>query len=366
VSGSAGPLLSVTDTQILTPISTLFSSSIVVAGLAGQNLTIVGSVDVNPVTNIDLQMGKSGSMRLGAIDNTGSQGAILSLYSDQNTVFRGGLFLDAGFHPSASIIFRTAGVERFRVSGSDGSIYFSAPISGTLTVSDIAVQGKLVASGSQGILGQFLTSTGAGVKWNSVTQRTVTTFTATAGQTAFVVSYTVGAVDVFLNGVRLTAGDYAANNGSNITLTVPAFSGDIIDVVANGTSPVAIMAPRSVVPVTTPVIADHTTATVEVFGFKSYVLMKATTSDAAWVRLYTDSGSRASDASRPMGVDPVPGSGVIAEIITTGNQSIPITPFVFGGNLDNSVVPTIYIAVTNLSGVTKQITTTLTLLQLEG
>lgn len=61
----------------------------------------------------------------------------------------------------------------------------------------------------------------------------VTNFTATAGQTVFTCSYTVGQVDVFRNGVRLKiVDDYTASNGTSITLSSGADLDDWISVVA--------------------------------------------------------------------------------------------------------------------------------------
>lgn len=65
---------------------------------------------------------------------------------------------------------------------------------------------------------------------------TSTTFTATGGQTDFTVSYTVGFVEVFLNGVKLIdTTDYAATNGTSIVLTSGATANDIVEVVAYAT-----------------------------------------------------------------------------------------------------------------------------------
>jgi hypothetical protein len=66
-------------------------------------------------------------------------------------------------------------------------------------------------------------------------QRIVTTFTATAGQTTFTPSsgYTVGYLDVYHNGVKLINGDdYTASNGSTFALASGAASGDVIEAVA--------------------------------------------------------------------------------------------------------------------------------------
>jgi len=112
-------------------------------------------------------------------------------------------------------------------------------------------------------------------------------------------------------------------------------------------------------------IADSATGNISITGFKSYSLLKVQTSAAAWVRLYITSAARTSDSARDQTTDPTPGSGVIAEVITTGAQTQLITPAIFGFNDDTTPGNTIYLAVTNLSGSTASITVTLTLLRLE-
>ena len=57
------------------------------------------------------------------------------------------------------------------------------------------------------------------------------TFVATLDQSQFVVSYTVGYIEVYLNGIRLNESEYTANNGSSIILASPATIGDIIDII---------------------------------------------------------------------------------------------------------------------------------------
>ena len=59
----------------------------------------------------------------------------------------------------------------------------------------------------------------------------VTSFTATQGQTTFSVSYTAGQIDVYLNGVRLSAADITASNGTSVVIGTAAEEGDILDVV---------------------------------------------------------------------------------------------------------------------------------------
>jgi len=109
-----------------------------------------------------------------------------------------------------------------------------------------------------------------------------------------------------------------------------------------------------------------TTGTTYFTGFKSYALLKISTSIDAWVRLYTTSAARTSDSSRAQTTDPTPGSGVIAEVITSGAQTVLMTPGVIGFNDDTTTTSTIYAAVTNLSAGQQAVTVTLTLLQLEA
>lgn len=61
---------------------------------------------------------------------------------------------------------------------------------------------------------------------------TNTVFTATANQTTFSVSYTVGLAEVYLNGAKLSAADFTATNGSTIVLGAGALVGDTVEVVA--------------------------------------------------------------------------------------------------------------------------------------
>ena len=58
-------------------------------------------------------------------------------------------------------------------------------------------------------------------------------FTCTGGQTSFATSgYSPSFLDVYLNGVKLTATDYTASNGSDVVLASGAAAGDVLEVVA--------------------------------------------------------------------------------------------------------------------------------------
>ena len=113
-------------------------------------------------------------------------------------------------------------------------------------------------------------------------------------------------------------------------------------------------------------LAQNATGNINITGHKSYLLMNVGLSTAGWFRLYTDSASRTADASRSVGEDPAAGSGVIAEVVTTGlSTSIKISPFVAGGNMDSTPSTTMYCAVKNISTTSQAITANQTILKLE-
>jgi len=117
---------------------------------------------------------------------------------------------------------------------------------------------------------------------------------------------------------------------------------------------------------TTSSLANNATGNISITGYKTYMMYKINTNAAAWVRFYITATARSADASRSQGDDPSAGAGVIAEVITSGSETVILSPGVLGYNDDATPTTTIYVAVTNLSGSTRTITVTATLLQLES
>jgi hypothetical protein len=72
---------------------------------------------------------------------------------------------------------------------------------------------------------------------------TRTAFTATAGQTTFAVTYTVGFVEVFVNGVLLTGSEYTATTGTDVVLATGCNAGDIVETIAYYTINIAPTGP---------------------------------------------------------------------------------------------------------------------------
>ena len=76
-----------------------------------------------------------------------------------------------------------------------------------------------------------------GIGWQAtgstgLTVYTKTNFTATAGQTSFSATYTVGFVDVYYNGSKLSTTEYTATSGTTVVLGTAAAVGDIIETIA--------------------------------------------------------------------------------------------------------------------------------------
>lgn len=86
-------------------------------------------------------------------------------------------------------------------------------------------------AGTGNISVRFLGIPASGV--TTTAYRTITEFTATAGQTTFTPpSYTVGFIQVFRNGVLLGSADYTATNGTTVVLASGATAGDLVTTVS--------------------------------------------------------------------------------------------------------------------------------------
>jgi hypothetical protein len=226
-------------------------------------------------------------------------------------------------------------------------------------------------------VGSGVTAYGSGVIYSTGSVTATSFYGSGANLTSLPAGQLTGALpaidgsallNVTASGTGVVVEDDQVNVGSATTIDFGTgldvtFSAGIATITASGGS----LQSRTVVTGVTTSIANNGIGNTNITGFKSYALMKVGLSTAGWLRLYTDSTSRANDASRSVGIDPAPGSGVIAEVVTTGISTTQIiSPFVMGGNLDDPSDTTIYAAITNLSGSTQAITANLTILQLEA
>lgn len=95
--------------------------------------------------------------------------------------------------------------------------------------------------------------------------RTVTEFTATAGQTTFSVpSYTIGYINVYRNGVMLGSADYTASSGTTVVLASGATAGDLITTESFYVSSVLNAIPATAGAVNSTYIADNSITTTKI------------------------------------------------------------------------------------------------------
>ena len=113
-------------------------------------------------------------------------------------------------------------------------------------------------------------------------------------------------------------------------------------------------------------INDGAVSNILLTATKTYALLKIQTSHAAWVTLYTNIPSRSADSGRNETTDPLPGTGVIAEIITSDGAVQDITPGTIGWNDDTTPSNNLYAKVVNKSGSTANITVTVHYVQIEA
>tara|TARA_B100000287_G_scaffold304319_1_gene287478 strand:- start:1167 stop:2039 length:873 start_codon:yes stop_codon:yes gene_type:complete len=183
--------------------------------------------------------------------------------------------------------------------------------------------------------------------------------------------YSNSDVDTHLNQSNPTSGHVLSWNGSDYAWTAQtgttysAGTGlSLVGTTFNVTS--TYTSSRTTAAATTSSLADQASGNIDITAAKAYALLKIQTSHAAWVTLYTDTSSRTSDASRNITTDPLPGSGVIAEVLLSDGGVQKITPGLIGYNDDATPSTKVYAKVQNRSGSAATITVTLHYLALEG
>jgi hypothetical protein len=176
-----------------------------------------------------------------------------------------------------SVAFLT---DTFSGNGSTTAFTLSAAPAGTSSIL-VAITGVVQDPSTYSVVGTTLTFSPApptgtgnisvrflGIPASGVTTtayRTVTEFTATAGQTTFSVpSYTVGFIDVYRNGVMLGSADYTASNGLTVVLASGATAGDLVEVISFSVSSVLNAIPASPSSVGTTNLVDGSVTTAKI------------------------------------------------------------------------------------------------------
>lgn len=247
----------------------------------------------------------------------------------------------------------------------------SAWVNSTLAVNDLSDTN--INSGGFNPLndGDLLQWDGFNSKW--INNPNVRSISSTVGA-YFGVSQATGNVQI--EGLGAGAALELVNGGANVAIIDNNYStgiaGQVLTATGNDgfgnatgvswTSPSGLQS-RTTAQVTQS-IANGAASNVSITTPKTYVLYSIQTSHAAWITLYSDTTSRTNDSTRSETTDPTPGSGVLAEVITTGAATQLITP---GTICFNSAATGItYAKIVNKSGSTANISVTLTYLQLEA
>lgn len=345
-------------------------------GLTGGPIVTTGTISLEPATTSTLggvipdgtTVTVSPTGVISAVGGGGSVGTLQEVTDAGNQTTNSIIVSNGGYtsnlapssltlsNPGGSVQPATTALvngDRITLSVSGGGTTISLDsASGQANVASLIAAG-LTYPVTDGAAGQFLTTDGAGtLSWGTGGGGSVGTLQ-----------------DVTNNGATTTnpitvAGLTAANLSYP---TSDGTAGQVLTTDGAGTLSwgSASLPSRTVVSGTTTSVAYLDLVTLDIQGFKSYLLMKIECDGSAWVRLYTDPGARTADLSRNIGNDPNPGSGVIAEanIVAPSTTSI-MSPFTPGGNLGTPETDTIYLTVQNLSGVTRAFNVSLTVLQL--
>lgn len=311
------------------------------------NATTAGDLAINASARLLYQAANNDT----DIMNAGSAGQVLTSQGD-------------GIVPSWTTLDKieegTTFVEAYENGGGTGKITFD--VEGTEHVA-IDTNGQILISGTQtgnnvakiyndtdgagtGVLGIYASS-------DNATPRDVRIYSGGGTANEIFRAGKNGQIGVNSGDVG-TAGQVLTSGGASATATWTTVS-------TTGLSS------RQTYTATTISIADGASDTIDVGGYKSYALLAIEPSAAAWVTVYTDATARSADSGRSENTDPLPGSGVIAEVITTSaNQKQIITPGTIGWNNDGTPSTNMYLKVVNKSGSNAAITVGMTVIQLEA
>ena len=243
-------------------------------------------------------------------------------------------------------------------------------ITGTIDATDLITSDTgFRTTGADGVYSTNDIETGSsyrfgGTSFNTTLSKTeptaarTTTFPDASGTVALTrdipVAYTDADVDAHLNQSNPTSGYVLSWNGTDYAWVAQTASG-------------GSTASRNQYSGTTASINNQESGNLDVTGCKTYTLFKITTDKAAWVTLYADAASRTADTRTyaDKGSDPST-SGVIAEVITTGGETVLIAPGVVGFNNESTPTTNIPMKVWNDSGSAGTVTVTVDVLTLEA
>ncbi len=306
-------------------------AGIVTSIVAGNNVTVSGSTGAVTIN----ASGGGGGGSIAGIDTTGT-----SVFNQINA---------SGVTTAAT--FSGSGASLINLNASNLS-------SGTLPASRITslnaskLTGTAAAINGTNITG-IVTSIVAGTNVTVSGSTGAVTINASGGGSGITVQDEGSALSTLATTLNFVgSGVVASGTGATKTITIAGGGGSL--------------ASRTTIQATTASLNAAASGDLTITGYKAYHLLKITVNHPAWVRLYVDAASRTSDASRAEGTDPLPGAGVIAEVLTStaGSSVFLMSPGVFGWN--GSGTTAILAKVTNKDSQARAIQVTMDVIQAEA
>ena len=199
----------------------------IVKGQGGDHITSSQIIDDGITVSIPGDLTVTGSI-IGTISNATSASFASTASFALNVPLTSSFALTASYWSGSiatSSFALTASYATNAGAGAGFPFSGSAVITGSLQVTNLTGSGTayLVADSTGSIQRQI----------GSAALKTTQAFTSSAGQTTFSVTngYTTNYVDIFINGIKLSASEFNDTSGTNIILTTGSFSGDIVEVV---------------------------------------------------------------------------------------------------------------------------------------
>jgi len=198
-----------------------------------------------------------------------------------------------------------------------------------------------------GNTGKYLSTNGSVLSWNTVNAQLQSDWTqSNTASLDFIKNKPT--INTLVPSQTGNSGKYLSTDGS--TVSWASSSG---------------LGARLIVSATTASLSSGVAGVVTASGFKGYALLSIQVSAGAWVTVYTSSAAQSADSGRAISTDPTPGSGVVAESVTTTATTTYFSPAIIGYSSEAVPNTNIPLKVYNNSGSTATITVTLTLLKLE-
>jgi hypothetical protein len=348
-ASSAGSLLSADGTSIINTSNVLSASSSNIKSVAAALLTNGTS------TGITFSYNSGTGVLTSTVSGTQQQAGISGVTVQNTGVTQGSA------NAVTTLNFTGTGLTRAVVSGGVATITVDSS-SYSLPIAGISSSGQL---GGVKVDGTSITiSNGVISTVNSYSLPTASTSVLGGvkidGTTITINNGVIGALQYALPAATTSTLGGVKVDGTSITIV-----GGVISASGSGGSGNGLVS-RTSASVNSITLPAGTSGTYTITGFKGYALYSIQTSSAAWVTIYNSAATMASDAGRSITTDPTPGTGVIAEAITTTGATQYFSPAIIGYSAETPTPTTaIPLRIYNNGSSSTIITVTLTFVQLE-